>query len=90
MAHRLRPLIRPQQPQTPPKIRIATYNTRGLSGKADLVMQLWSELKLDVLGLTETWLRPEDRFLLPLPYDAISIPLGGRRRGHGGIAIVHC
>ena len=69
-------------------MRIATYNVRGLAGKADLVQKLWDETRLDILGLTETWLRPTDRFPLPLQYEGICLERDGRRhRTHGGIAL---
>jgi len=53
-----------------------------------MIMDLWNELGLDVLGLTETWQRPLDRFVLPLQYEAITKePMGNRNRGHSGAAI---
>jgi len=69
-------------------IRIGTYNVRGLSGKADLVQKLFDNTELDVIGLTETWQRPTDRFLLPLQYSAIALEQPGRlNQGNGGIAL---
>jgi exonuclease III len=71
-------------------MRIGTFNVRGLSGKADLVQKLFDDIDLDVIGLTETWMRPFDRFLLPLEYSAISLPqTGGLSRGRGGIALAY-
>lgn len=71
-------------------MRVATYNVRGLSGKADLVQHLWDTVQLDIIGLTETWMRPTDRFLLPLKYETIALePAGNRHRGEGGKALAY-
>ena len=53
-------------------MRIGTFNVRGLSGKVDLVQKLIDTSKLDVIGLTETWARPTDSFVLPMANEALS------------------
>lgn len=69
-------------------MRIATYNVSGIGTKADMVLRLWNTLGLDLLGLTETWMRPTDRFLLPLPHEAIALECTGNRyRSFGGVAL---
>lgn len=71
-------------------MRFCTFNVRGLSGKAELVQKLFDDNNIDIIGLTETWQRPTDRFLLPLDYTAVTIPpSGGRNRGTGGIALAY-
>ena len=69
-------------------MRIATYNVQSLSGKAELVERLVQSTGLDIIGLTETWMRPTDRFLLPMQYEAVTLDPPGRcNRGEGGIAL---
>lgn len=51
-------------------------------------MGLVNGQSLDILGLTETWQRPHDRFVLPLEYIALTSPVAGNRyRGHAGVAM---
>ena len=69
-------------------MRICTFNVRVLNGKPDLVQKLVDSTNLDIIGLTETWARPTDRFILPVKHEALSIePTGHRRRGNAGIAL---
>lgn len=71
-----------------PKVRVATLNIRGARGKSDLLMKMWEEAKIDVLALTETWQLPNERLVLPLQYEAITLPsTGNRPRGNGGVAV---
>ena len=69
-------------------MRIGTFNVRGINGKADVVQKLVDSIELDVIGLTETWARPTDRFILPMTYEALTVePTGNMRRGNAGIAL---
>ncbi len=65
------------------RIRVATYNINGMSGKSKHIMDFFYALDIDVIGLTETWQRPQDSFVLPLQYETLIIPLVGQQwRGH--------
>eukprot|EP00171_Calliarthron_tuberculosum_P009460 IDg9460t1 len=45
---------------------------------------------LDIIGITETWMRPYDRFLLPLNYEAATLdPKGTWTRGYGGVSLAY-
>ncbi len=45
-------------------------------------MDFYKTLEIDVIDLTETWQRPEDGFVLPLQYDALTVaPVGNFGEG---------
>ena len=51
-------------------------------------MDFYNALYIDLIGLTETWQRPQDRFVLPLQYEAVTVPpVGQQWRGHKGVAL---
>ncbi len=70
------------------KVRIAAYNIIGISGKSKHIMDFYNALDIDVIGLTETWQLPEDCFVLPLQYEAGTVPpVKQQWRGHKGVAL---
>ncbi len=42
------------------KIRVATYNINGVSGKSKYIMDFYNALDIDVIGLMEAWKRPQE------------------------------
>ena len=75
--------------QTPQWAAIGTFNIRGLSGNVEAVEKIINTYRLQILAITETWMRPMDA--VPLPYRTESIclaPPGQRYRGQGGITLV--
>ena len=69
-------------------MRTVKLNVRGLNGKAELVHTLVDSTHLDAIGLTETWARPTDRFILPMTYEALTAePTENRRRGNARMAL---
>ncbi len=69
-------------------IRVATYYINAISGKSRQIMDFCNALNIDVVGLTETWLRPPDRFVLPQQYEAVTVPpVGQQYRGHKEVAL---
>ena len=43
--------------------KLATVNARSLNANVDLISPIIRDLNIDLLCLTETWLRPEDEFI---------------------------
>ena len=81
--------IQPRTGGPPAWTPIGTLNVRGLAGNAEAVKELIRTHGLQLLALTETWLRPMDP--VPLPYATESIclpPTGQRYRGQGGVTLV--
>ena len=75
--------------QTPQWAPLGTFNIRGLSGNVEAVEKIINTYKLQILAITETWMRPMDA--VPLPYRTESIclaPTNQRYRGQGGITLV--
>ena len=69
-------------------MRIGTVYVRDLNGEAELVQKLIDSTHLYVIGLTEIWARPTDRFILPMTYKALTFePTGNRRRGNAKIVL---
>lgn len=75
-------------------MRVATFNANGLPGKADMILSFLREHDLDIMFVTETWLRPNDsttilRPCLNLTRDNDGIIAGGRRYGGGILAFTN-
>ena len=70
------------------ELKILHINIRSLEGKFDKLSAFIHSLKhkIDVLCVTETWLKPENEYLFNLPNYA-SYHLSRTTREHGGVSI---
>ena len=66
-------------------LQIGLLNVRSLTSKAVIVNELITDYKLGVIGLTETWLKPDELTLLieasPPGYTSDNIPRASRKGG---------
>ena len=77
------------------QIKIGTVNTRSLKGKSQLVMEMLVKENIDLLFVTESWLKnkEEDKIWLRSqefskdPWQSENIPRRGQKRG-GGIMLI--
>ena len=76
-----------QEPTTPEgSVSIATFNTHGIRGKEPDVERLASQVQ--VLGVCETWLRPQDLFTHKFFSESVCVqPTHNGWRGQGGIGL---
>ena len=73
-------------------LHFGLLNTRSMLNKLEAVHQHISECKLDVLAVTETWLKPSTGPVdilpaIPSGYTAVQVPRSDGRKG-GGVAII--
>lgn len=71
------------------QLRVGTFNVRGLIGNEEEIQRLWIERDLDVLAVTETWLRPEKTMPLGLRHESVRLrPPSPHGRGVGGVSLI--
>ena len=72
-------------------LQIGLLNVRSLTSKAVIVNELITDHNLDVIGLTETWLKPDEFTVLieasPPGYTSAHIPRASRKCG--GVANIY-
>ena len=72
-------------------LKIGLLNVRSLTSKAVIVNELITDHNLDVIGLTETWLKPDEFTVLneasPPGYTSDHIPRASRKGG--GVANIY-
>jgi hypothetical protein len=72
-------------------LKIGLLNVRSLTSKAVIVNELITDHNLDVIGLTETWLKPDEFTVLneasPPGYTSDHIPRA--TRNGGGVANIY-
>ena len=72
-------------------LKIGLLNVRSLTSKAIIVNELITDHNLDVIGLTETWLKPDEFTVLneasPPGYTSDHIPRASRKGG--GVANIY-
>ena len=65
-------------------MRIATFNVNGPADSEAAVHNAWKVLRIDILCLVETWLRPTDEVYIGLPHDFLSPEAPKSGCNHGG------
>jgi len=71
-------------------MKLATLNTAGVSGKAEIIQRCWDLYDLDILCLVETWCRPTNRIPITQAHYSLAVEAPGSRfRGQGGIALLY-
>ena len=85
------------EPRLPHKslqfLKVQYINARSVRNKTDEISELLQDNNLDILIITETWLRPSDtdtivtRSLTPAGYKMLNQPRPGSRGG-GGVAVI--
>ena len=70
---------------------VCLWNAHSVRNKSHLLHDYISEYEVDIMCITETWLRSDDDVIIgectPLGYSALSIPRPGGSHG-GGLAII--
>ena len=84
--------LRQIQPHDPNKLNIHIWNARSICNKTTVAYDYTLEQDVDILVLTETWLKGDDHVIIgeitPAGYDFINVPRSTGRRG-GGIGVLY-
>jgi hypothetical protein len=73
-------------------MRVGLFNANGLEGKADLILNFSDEQDIDIMFLTETWLKPN---MAPIRNTILNLSkynyelIAAGRRGQGGV-LAYC
>ncbi|XP_072021334.1 uncharacterized protein [Amphiura filiformis] len=74
------------------KLNLSVWNAQSVCNKTDKLCDYVTDHDIDVLCLTETWLRPDDPVVIeelsPPGYSFINVPRNSEVDHHGGIGIL--